>query len=316
MRRWNEYWFAPRPLIDLAVVRIILVGAQLGLLLFYKNYAADRFYDFAHLPIELYNPIPIIRLLFWPFDWDYRPSYEALRAIYYIAIVSGTLALVGFRTNLSLCIFTLSNIIIIGHFYSYMDIHHTEAPLIIALVLLTISPCGRLLSVDDWLARRNDPRGFWSISRLTGETSPFGGWAILTIEWLFVLIYLSAVLAKLVYMGGLDWLNGYTLQYYLIVEGTRRDIPLALWLAQYHYLVMTSQYAVVIFQLTFALAIIYPRLKWIYFPIGMGFHIGNIVLLGAKFPEWIALYAVFIPWHAAIILWHNRRVAPQPVATA
>ena len=45
------------------------------------------------------------------------------------------------------------------------------------------------------------------------EQSAFASWPILLAQWTFALVYLSAFLEKLVFIGGLDWLNGYTLQY-------------------------------------------------------------------------------------------------------
>ena len=51
------------------------------------------------------------------------------------------------------------------------------------------------------------------------------------------LIYLSAVLSKLVF-GSLEWLNGYTLQYFLIQDPLRKGTLLGGWFSQYRYLVM------------------------------------------------------------------------------
>ena len=60
------------------------------------------------------------------------------------------------------------------------------------------------------------------------------------------------------------------------------------------------------FQVTLALAVIFPRLRWIYVPLGLGFHAGNWILLNAPFPEWMALYAVFIPWQRVFTMVSRR----------
>jgi hypothetical protein len=39
---------------------------------------------------------------------------------------------------------------------------------------------------------------------------------------------------------------------------------------------MIGQYFVVTFQATFALAAIFSRLRWIYLPVGLGFHVANM----------------------------------------
>ena len=101
---------------------------------------------------------------------------------------------------------------------------------------------------------------------------------------------------------GLDWANGFTLQYYLARDGLRWDSPLAYWLSQHHVLILLAQYGVLLFQATFALAVIFPKLRWIYVPAGLCLHIGIYVTLTAPFFQWIALYAVFIPWAEALRL--------------
>ena len=96
----------------------------------------------------LYMPIPMLKILLFPFGFDFRPDLSMLIMIKYVAIISGIFAIIGFLTNISLAVFVYTNLVIITHFYSYSDFHHTEAPLILALAYLTLSPAGRVLSVD------------------------------------------------------------------------------------------------------------------------------------------------------------------------
>lgn len=293
MKWWNDYWFGPRPYVDLAMVRIVTVGTQLLLLLLYPSYSADRFMLLDATPDETYKPITALLVFLLPFGSDYRPSFEEIRFIQNITIGVGFLALIGLATRISLLVFTFCNIFIVAWTYSFSDFHHTEAPLFLAFGILAFAPVGRVLSVDALLRRLRSPTPPPSLLSQEGEMA---GWPIRLIQWMLVIIYLSAVFSKLLFEGGLDWLNGYTLQYYLIQDTLRKGAPLGLWFSQHHTLVMISQYVVVIFQATFALAVIFPRLRWIYVPVGLGFHIANILFLLAPFPEWIALYAVFIPW--------------------
>ena len=293
MKWWNAYWFRPAPYVDLAMVRILAVACQLWLLS-YPRYSIEHFELLWNLPEPLYDPITILKLLLLPFGWGYRPSPEFMQLVQYATVVAGIMALIGFRTSLSLAVFALGNVLLVSYIYSHGDFHHTEAPLMIALGILALSPSGRVLSADQWLRQRRSGKPA-AHDLLTAE-GPLAGWPIRLIQWIFVLIYLSAIMSKLVYEGGLEWLNGYTLQYYLIQDTLRKGTLLGGWFAQQHTLVLLSQYMVVAFQATFALCVIFPRLRWIYVPLGLGFHIGNWVLLQAPFPEWIALYAVLIPW--------------------
>jgi hypothetical protein len=296
MTVWHRYWFRPAPLIDLAVLRITAVGLQLVLL--YQNLAGIRTYS--ELPEQWYVPLPILRLLTLPFGSARPPSVEVLEIIWFITVIAGVFALVGLLTNLGLLIFAAGNVFIQAFLYSFGDFHHPEAVMMIALTVLALCPAGGALSVDQWLrarARSGEPLGMDSLTR----ESAFARWPILTIQWIFVLMYLSAVLSKLVFFGP-NWLNGFTLQGYLIRDGIRWDSPLALWVAQHHLLVLALQYMTIWFQATFVLAVIFPKLRWIYVPVGLAFHVGILLTLRADFYQWIALYVVFIPWSQVLQL--------------
>jgi HTTM domain len=299
MKWWREYWFRPAPLLDLAVLRITAVGLQLILLMNGHQWIA-RLHAFSELPDQWYQPLPILRLLTFPFGSPYRPSVEVLEVIWVVTVITGIFALIGLLTNRSLLIFAAGNVFIQAYLYSFGDHHHPEAVMMIALFVLALSPCGRVLSIDHWLRARATSGGPFGLDSLTQE-SPFARWPILTIQWVFVLMYLSAVLSKLVFYGP-NWLNGFTLQGYLIRDGIRWHSPLALWLAQHHLLVLGLQYLTIAFQSTFVLAVVFPKLRWIYVPVGLGFHIGILLTLRADFYQWIALYVVFIPWAQALQL--------------
>jgi hypothetical protein len=278
------------------MVRIFAVACQLCLLFSFSRYSIENFEMLLAMPEPLYDPIPAFKIFLLPFGLDHRPPLALIKLTLYVTMFAGVLALIGFITRTSLWIFTIGNVFLITYMYSHSDAHHTEAPLMIALGILALSPCGHVLSVDYWLRQRRSPAAAHDL--LTAE-GPLAGWPIRLIQWLFVLIYLSAVMSKLVYAGNLEWLNGYTLQYYLIQDTLRKGTLLGGWFAQHHTLVMLSQYLVVTFQATFALAVIFPQLRWIYVPVGLGFHLANWAALHAYFPEWMALYSVFIPWRRA-----------------
>ena len=114
--------------------------------------------------------------------------------------------------------------------------------------------------------------------------SRLAGWPLKLLQWQFVLIYMSAVLSKMIFNGGLEWLNGFTLQHHLIQQGLRNGLPLSMWIVQHHDLVWLMSITVVLFQATFALAVLVPKLLWIYVPLGLAFHIGSIPLLWVFFP--------------------------------
>jgi hypothetical protein len=97
------------------------------------------------------------------------------------------------------------------------------------------------------------------------------------------------------------------LQFALIRDGLKNGSPLGVWLGQFHLLLILTQWVVVIFQSTFWVSLIVPRLKWIYVPLGFAFHVGIYLTLRAPFFQWMALYAVFIPWAVVLTMLTNRQ---------
>ena len=302
MSAWRNYWFAPSYYLDLAIVRIVAVSTALAMLLYLRQWHLTK----GSLSDIYWDPLVIMNVVHVPFGWGFRPPIEIVEIIYFTAVIAGALSLLGILTNLSLLIFTAASVYVQAFIYSFGELHHREAVMMIALGALAMSPSGRVLSIDWLIARRRD-------AGLLEGKSEFAGWPIKLIGWFFVLMYLSAVRSKLAH-GPLEWANGFTLQYYLAVDGLRWGNPLGLWLSQFHLPVMALQFGVLAFQATFAVAMIFPKSRWFYVPAGLMMHIGIYLALRAPFFQWIALYVVFVPWTAALTWWLARR-APRGART-
>lgn len=301
--RWAGYWFRPVPLLTLDVCRILIVANQIWELLGRQHFIISR----TRLPEVLYDPLPVVRLLTLPWGWSgwgslaggpwaYRPSFAAVDWIYALTVAVGVTSLIGLCTRTSLAAFALGNLFLQALAYSFGDHHHPEALTMIALGLLALSPAGRTLSVDAWRQHRT-----WLAAR-----SPMAAWPLLTVQWLFAIVYLSAACSKLA-VAGWDWMNGYTLQYHLAVDAARNGVALGAWLSQHHTLVQGMSWMAIVFEATFFLVLIVPRLRWIYLPLGAAFHIGIYFAMHAPFFQWVVLYAAFIPW--ASVAGFRRRVS-------
>lgn len=298
IEKWNEYWFRSAPLFNLAVCRIIIVGYQLYVL---SNGFAS-YIEPASLPPFLYDPLPALKLFLWPFGEGVRPSAGLLIAVYWTTLCAGVTAVIGLITKASLWIFALGNIFLQAHVYSYGDYHHPEALMMIALLILAMSPAGGELSVDDfWKKRQFNSLGLRDYLGSLGEkTSEFARWPLLLISILFGLIYLDSGLSKIA-ESGLDWMNGYTLQYYMAQDALRWGSDLGRWLSNQHTLLEAFSWGTMLFELTFFTVVIFPFLSIIYIPIGILMHVGIYLTMSAPFFHFIALYSVFVPWNNLLI---------------
>lgn len=316
----DRHWFAPGSLRDLATVRIVIVAGQLVLLPGRE----------AHLALtaasdETFLALPALKVLMLPFgEWGVRPEAGLIEAAWLLAIVTGILALVGLFTRPALLGFAATNTLLQAHLFSYGSVHHRQAILMIALWVLAFAPSGAAYSLDS-LRRRTR----FSLAGLRGKPGPPAGdlhelatWPLRLIQWVFVLVYLSAGLSKLS-IGGLQWLNGHTLSYYLVQDGWRHGSALGLWIAGFPALTSGLAVLTVAFELTFALAVLVPRLAWVYVLVGLGIHTGIYLTQRAPFFQFMVVYVVFIealrqhfPLRSLVPRWFAQRRPTHPEPTA
>jgi hypothetical protein len=306
-RVWEDYWFRSAPLFDLGFVRLIAVGFQLYQLLSIRPRAV--FGQLAAFPDFMYAPLVVLRVMTLPLGWRYRPPEDLIVVAYWLTLAVGVLALVGYRTTLSLLVFTAGNLFLQAYQYSFHEIHHSEAIVMITLGLLALSPAGHALSVDDLLRRLRAVDGGLRVppDPLSGE-SRFARWPLLVVRWMFALIYLSAGFHKLA-SSGLDWMNGWTLRYYMVQDSMRWGSNVAgtvpeystepgvgLWIGQYQTLATIASWGSILFETTFWVVLVVPRLALLFLPIGLGFHLAVYLIQRAPFLSFMWLYAVFVPW--------------------
>jgi hypothetical protein len=177
MKAWNRYWFAPAPYLDLAVVRIIAVG-----FLLYESIFRGSIYDWAMdsaaLPDAMWQPLIIMKVLNVPFGWGMRPGVEVIQWFHLIWLVAGVFALVGLFTRSSMAVFAAAYVYLQSFIYSFGDFHHPEAVMAVALSVLALSSCGRVLSVDALVRQRRQD----AADDLLAMNEPATGFAM-TARW-------------------------------------------------------------------------------------------------------------------------------------
>lgn len=311
--RWSRFWFADAPYFDLALMRILFVSLQLLLLLLD---GFEGIHYAAALPDSMWLPIPALKLSA-PLAWGERPSLDLVMAVFWGTFMVGLFALVGWFSQAATLVFAYGNVYLQAYQYSFGEIHHSSAIMMIALLVIGLGPCGRVLSVDDWRKSRimgaDTPRA--PVLELSG---PDAGWPIRLMQCFIPLMYLSAGLAKLTLDGkgwSLEWANGVTLQKYLAIDGARWGSSLGVWASQFHLLAYAAQWVVLIFQLTYVVTAFSVRMRWVYLPLGILFHVVIYLTLRAGFPQWVIASAFYVPWAAALLqLTRSSSIRSQPLA--
>jgi hypothetical protein len=310
---WNNYWFADEPYFDLGFMRLGVVGLQLITLI---GVQFDKLAVVVSLSSVLYHPVALIRFVMAPWGWLTLPDTRLMIPLYWVTVLAGFMALIGLRTTLSMIVLTAGSLFLQAYLFSFTEFHHNEAVLLLALTALALAPCGRALSIDSLITRRSNPAA--PRIAVLDYRGPYAGWPIKFVQWLFPLIYISAVISKIAANGyTLHWANGFTLQYYFLQDSLRKpEMALGLWVSQFHDLILISQIVVLFYQATYFLVVPFPKLRWIYLPVGLFFHFANYYALRAQFPEWILLLGVYVPWSVAFKKLLNFEVAAPEVQRA
>ncbi len=299
--RWEAYWFRPAPLLDLAICRVsvsaFLLVMTVAPWLVLTIPPWTRHAEFAALPDSMYDPILLLRVLTAPFGEEFRPSLLHLRIAHGVAIAAAASSLVGFFTRTSLAALFVSFSFVVGHSHSYGEFHHIETMPAILVLLLACAPSGAVLSLD---ARRRPASGRLPL----GATDAHARWPRLVMTWVLAMAYLSAALSKML-GSGVEWLNGTTLQRYLMVNALYWDRPLGVWFAERFALVKALGWFTIAFEVTFLLVLFRPRLGPLFALVGTAFHLGIWFTMKAPFFAYLPCYAVLVPWSR----WLLRRTA-------
>lgn len=275
---WEQHWFRPGSLLDLAMARIVLAA-----ILLYLN-GGMRFLTVGLAPPELWEPLPWIAAL-----GIEQPTVKELLVVGRLNRWTLVAALLGFLTPVALSLAFVLQLFQEGLLNCFGKVSHGTIPLLYALLCFALAPCARTLSIDALLRRA------WQSSRgrppEPSATSAFATWPFELILVELTAYYFLAGFAK-VRASGLAWADGHTLQYYLLEKAT----PAGLWLAEHLWLCALVSALVLAFELAAPLAVVWRRFRPLFFLGGISFHLGTTVFLNIQFWPVYALYALFIPW--------------------
>jgi vitamin K-dependent gamma-carboxylase-like protein len=271
-------------------VRIVVVAVEM--VLFFPS--LDYQIGLAKSNTHFQDPQPFIRLVtaIVPRDVLFTPS--GLTAVYWVSMAAGCLAIIGLFTGPSLFVYGLGYAFFVSHAYSYADVHHREALYALFVLALAFSPAGQCLSVDAWLRRRK--------ARRSGHAAPVSDrtdmamWPLRYLHVLLSMTYFSTGITKLL-SGGLQWINGYTLQNDIFSDAINRNIPLGIWLSHQHTLCIFLSIGTILFETFYFVSLFLPRLAPLFFAGGLCFHLGLLVTSGHPFFEHMLLNGILLVFY-------------------
>ena len=274
--RWNRYWFSEASLVRLGVFRVLILIITAYSLRYPTHYIMKYAGRTAEDLPGIWNPLYFVQAL------GIGPlSRESAHAILVVLAIAIALALVGLFTRPAMLVVAALSLFWWGMGYSFDQAHHEKISLAFAIAALAVSPCGARFSIDA------------TIKRLRGvtlpETSPFAAWPIRLIQVSVAVTYFFAGASKLA-ISGLEWLNGYSLQ-----AVVRFD---SVFTTAIHNSLLFAQLAsiwLLLVQITFPLIFLDKRLRWLFVPASVAFHLGAWMTMvnGPYYTLWLVTIVAF-----------------------
>lgn len=285
MNAWQRFWFEPVPATNLGVVRLLIFA---GSLLFFWN---KDFAQYADTPAAYWNPCYLFMKLHLSVF-----SAQTLLVLGWIWKVSLVTSAIGLFTRVSTWIAFLLSLYLLGLPNNIGKIDHGEMILIFSYLILAVARSGDAWSVDRLIARR--------LGKAPPEVPVHGeykwpirmGWVLITI------LFCAAGIAKLRTYGFAwpfpkwamsDNLRNLFLQMHYL---GRPPLKWGLWLAQYPTVCKLMALATVVVEVSLPLAIVSRWARWVLVPSIFIMQLGNDLLLGVPFRQFMLAYVFFIPW--------------------
>lgn len=247
------------------------------------------FADLGRLPATLLHPAGAMQIFSWRF-YDALLSPAGMLALKCLMVVSLLAATVGYLTGLSTKSSALLFLFYEGLLRSFGHFNHDEMPTAYILFVLALSPCADAFSVDSWPDARDERRGGFIY-----------GYPILLARALLAWSYFSSALVKL-RVKGLGYFSPDNLPTLAIIHSLDNlhdtHFRLAFWLPRVRALTPAFVALVILWELSFPLAIWSRAARRLILASGIVFHLGTLLFMNIFFPYHVAMYLVFVDWPA------------------
>ena len=204
--------------------------------------------------------------------------------LYAVLTVSLVTACIGWHTRLSLAIAT-----VLYTWFTLIDSlsSMTKFTVILShiLLILTVSRCGDIWSIDAWLKSRGQSKDPWPGTNGYPK-SPV--WPRRLIALFVGIVYLGAAVTKMHTFG---YFSGDQMAYWMLTN-TNFANPVGEWLSLFPAWLVVSSYLVIVWEITFLCLCWRGYGRWLTIGFGYVFHIMTLLLLGLiLFPAiYVTLY--------------------------
>lgn len=259
--RWRRWWLAPEAAINIDVARVLLALTALWVVL--SRFDLPSVLSF---PPELWETVPFDRrarfLLVFPIGVE--------RVLWIALHLSLIVTIAGAWKRWSCIVSGL----LLYHFAPLETVIWTPNPYLRGLTI----PCLCLLILG--FAERDDRPG----------------WGLRLTQFLMCALYFFAGYSKL-FSSGLGWADAHHIRLYLLgldqFVGMHTDAARAL--AGHPALCRFIGVFGIVFELAFPLVLFSRRLRWVFIPLAVVFHIANSLVFHIFFHD-LALLLVFVDW--------------------
>ena len=210
-RHWSSYWFEPLPKQRLRIFAVVM-----NLIVLFTVFRTDRWVaDHGWAAEGFWQPIFVARVLHIP-----EPTTSTMLILQVVIALSAVGAILArrYRHVLSASVFLSYSLWLVWAF-SYSKVDHDRLTIFVALAAISLVP-----------DRKLDP-------------DPLVGWALRTIQVVFVLAYPLSAVSKF-QKSGLDWANSATFARAIVRRGT----AFGDFVVNYPSLLVVGQWAFVIFE--------------------------------------------------------------------
>jgi len=289
---WNEFWFAPRPLLNLALFRVLLCGTMFVLYLSRQSDLTLFFTDIGILPKSLAFEVmpqfyrPPWMLAFWPDGFVPWVHGGLLLCLF--------LGMIGMGGRVVLWVATYLHLAFIQR--NYGVVFGADQIGGIFLMYLSFARVNDVVSVKSWIRGARQRETFFDDKKMSQDLLTSVAYRLIQIQ--VCAIYAYSGFEKL---KGASWWDGTAL--WSVLANPQFVITDMTWVKHFGLVIPVLSFSTIFFEIYFPILIWVKKIRPYFLAAGVLFHAGIAVLM--------ALYGFALVMICPYILW----LQPQWIKT-